>query len=168
MYIHQNFSFEMFHMKLWFCYYLSTDMSSWILNLFLSSPLSPSTLFSYLLYFLLDLPFLSSFSQLLILHHLCHVNSIFPSLFLLCASPVCPLRSLFRDAACSPGGVGCCGEESSSLRSSPALCGQLVIIQPETQTGSAAAPGRTLHRQVRDRCKTTHSHATQSLCLASC
>ena len=62
---------------------------------------------------------------------------------------------LLRHAACSPGGVGGSGEESRGLRSSPALGGQLLFIQPETQAGSASAPGRTLHRQVRNTCKHT-------------
>ncbi len=165
------FLFKIIHTKLCFCYNLSIDISSWIINLLLSSPFFPSQFFPPLLIFHLRPSFLSSLTQLLILHHLCRAHSIFPSFFLLCAFPVCPLCSLFRHAACSPGGVGCGGEESSSLRSSPALCGQLLFVQPETQAGSAAASGRTLHRQVRSRCKHTLACSPNfyvSLAIASC
>lgn len=130
-------------------------MSSWILNLFLSSPLSPSIL-SSLLFFSSESVFSFLFASTINLSSSLSCQLYLPiSLSLLCAFPVLPLCSLFRHSACSPGGVGCSGEESSGLRSSPALGRQLLFIQPETQAGSAAAPGRTLHRQVRNRCKHT-------------
>lgn len=75
-----------------------------------------------------------------------------PLLFLFCRS-----CSICRHTARSPGGVGCSSEESGGLRSSPALGGQLFFIQPETQAGPAAAPGRTLHRQVKNGCRPTLS-----------
>ncbi|KAI4823289.1 hypothetical protein KUCAC02_011883, partial [Chaenocephalus aceratus] len=54
---------------------------------------------------------------------------------------------LCRHVACSPGGAGRSSEEPFCLRSPPSLGGQLLFIQSETQAGSPAAPGRTLHRQ---------------------
>lgn len=61
---------------------------------------------------------------------------------------LCCSAHFLRHAACSPGGVGSRREESGRPGSSPAVSGQLLLVQPETQTGSATAPGRTLHRQV--------------------
>lgn len=99
-------------------------MKSWIF-----SPDSPLSCFSFLL-------------PLSILHH--HVNSNVPSLSTV-LSPVSSILYVFRYAACSPGGTRCSSEKSSDPRSAPALSGQLLFIQPETQTGSATAPGCTLH-----------------------
>lgn len=84
--------------------------------------------------------------------------------------PVLSLFSVFRHAACSPGGIGCSSEESSDPRSAPALSRQLLFIQPETQTGSATAPGCTLHWQVRNRCRHTliwYPYLSVSFAIAS-